>query len=78
MDSKRKFREAKSAEEAKKTFDNAIPRSTRTVTKWTIKIFHEWQATRGNKNCLEEQVGFKFEMNKVQDLNTDVADMTAE
>ena len=44
------------------------------VTKWVIKIFHEWQATRGNKNCLEEQVGFKFDMNKVQDLNTNVAE----
>ena len=43
-----------------------------------MKIFHEWQATRGNKNCLEEQVGFKFDMNKVQDLNTDVADMMGE
>ena len=59
-------------------FDNTIPRSTRSVTKWTIKIFHEWQATRGNRNCLEEQVGFKFDLNKVQDLNTNVADMTAE
>ena len=44
------------------------------VTKWAIEIFHEWQATRGNKNCLEEQVGFKFDMNKVQDLNTNVAE----
>ena len=33
---------------------------------------------RGNKNCLEEQVDFKFNMNKVQDLNTDVADMMGE
>ena len=57
-------------------FDNAIPRSTRSVTKWTIKIFHEWQATRRNKNCLGEQVGFKFDMNKAQNLNYDVADMT--
>ena len=47
----------------KKMFDNAIPRSTRSVTDWTIKIFHEWQATRGNKNCLEEQAGFKFDRN---------------
>ena len=68
----------KSTEEEKKMFDNAIKRSTRSVTKWAIKIFHEWQATRGNKNCLEEQVGFKFDMNKVQDLNTVVADMTDE
>ena len=51
-------------------FDNAIPKSTRSVTKWAIKIFHKWQATRGNKNCLGEQVGFKFDMNKIQDLNT--------
>ena len=35
----RKFREAKSA-------DNAIPRSTRSVTKWAIKIFHEWHCGR--------------------------------
>ena len=73
MASKRKFHVAKSAEEEKKIFDNAIPRSTRSVTKWAIKIFHEWQATR-DKNCLEEQVGFKFDMNKVQDLNTNVAE----
>ena len=46
------------------------------VTKWAIEIFHEWQATRGNKNCLEEQVGFKFNMNEVQNLNTDIADMS--
>ena len=71
--SKRKLRETKSAEEEKKVFDNAISRSTRSVTKWTIEIFHEWQATNGKKNCLEEQVGFKLDMNKVQDLNTDVA-----
>ena len=42
MASKRKFREAKSAEEENKMFDNAIPRSTRSVTKWTIKILNEW------------------------------------
>ena len=40
----------------KKKFDNAIESSTRSVTKWAIKIFYEWQATRGNKHCLEEQV----------------------
>ena len=74
----RKFRKAKSAEEEKKMFDNAILRSTRSVTKWIIKIFHKWHATRENKNCLEEQVDFKFNMNKVHDLITDVADMTGE
>ena len=42
MASKRKFREAKSAEEENKMFDNTIPRSTRSVTKWTIKILNEW------------------------------------
>ena len=69
------FAKIKVLKKKKKMFDNAIARSTRSVTKWTIKIFYEWQATRGNKNCLEEQVDFKFEMNKVQDLNTDVADI---
>ena len=66
MASKRQFREVKSAEDFKKMFD-AIPRSTHSVTKWEIKIFHEWQATKGNKNFLEEQVSFKFDMNKVQE-----------
>ena len=41
---------------------HAIPRSTRSGTKWAIKIFQEWQATRRNKNCLEEQVGFKLDI----------------
>ena len=61
--SKRKCREAKSAEEEEKVFDNAISGSTRFVTKWVIEIFLEWQAARGNKNCLDGQVGFKFDMN---------------
>ena len=60
----------------KKKIQHPLPRSTPSATKWEIKIFHEWQATRRNKNCLEEQVGFKFDINKAQDLNYDVADMT--
>ena len=51
-------------------FDNAIPRSIRSVTKWAIEIFHEW----GIRIVLKNNLGFKFDLNKVQDLNTNVAE----
>ena len=35
----RAFRKLKNAEEERNLIENAIPKSTRAVTKWTVKIF---------------------------------------
>ena len=42
----RAFRKPKSAEEEKNLIENAIPLSTRAVTKWSVKFFLEWQNGR--------------------------------
>ena len=47
--SKRVFRAAKTAEEEKKLLEDAVPKSTRNVTKWAYRIFDEWQLARRNR-----------------------------
>ena len=59
----RAFRKPKSAEEERNLIENVIPKSTRAVTKWSVKIFLEWQNGRKNKNPAIES--------KVQRLDTD-------
>ena len=78
MASKRAFRKPKSAEEEKKLLENAVPKSTRYVNKWSMKIFSEWQATRLIKKASEEQRNFVVDISKIQDLDINVCDMTAE
>ena len=51
---KRTFRKPKNAEEEKQLLENAVPKSTRSVNKWAMKIFSEWQSTRVNKKASEE------------------------
>ena len=41
--SSRAFRKPKNAEEGRNIIENAIPKSTRAVTKWSVKFFLEWQ-----------------------------------
>ena len=72
----RAFRKPKSAEEDRNLIENAIPNSTRAVTKWSVKIFLEWQNGRKNKNPAIEP--FAFTTSKVQRWDTDIANMTAE
>ena len=45
MPPKRAFRNSKSEEEERKFLEKSVPRSTRYVTKWSLKIFAEWQAS---------------------------------
>ena len=70
----RAFRKPKNAEEER----NLIPKSTRAVTKWSVKIFLEWQNGRKNKNPAIEPCAFTTDKSKVQRLDTDIATMTAE
>jgi hypothetical protein len=37
------------AAEEKQMLENAVPKSTRSVNKWAMKIVSEWQATRIKK-----------------------------
>ena len=78
MASMRAFRKLKSAEEEKKLLENAVPQSTRYVNKWSVKISSGWQATRLIKNASEEQSNSVVDISKIQDLDTNVCDMTAE
>ena len=74
----RTFREPKSVVEESEILENALPRSTRLVNKWAMKIFGEWQAGRTNKKACEEESGSAVETSQIQDLETNICGMTAE
>ena len=74
----RAFWKPKNAEEERNLIENAIPKSTSAVTKWSVRIFLEWQNGRKNKNPAIEPCTFTTDKSKVQRLDTDIANMTAE
>ena len=79
MASNRTFREPKSAVEESGILENAVPKSTRSVNKWAMKIFGEWQAERTSKKAREEESGSAVKTSQIQDLETNICcDMTAE
>ena len=43
-----------------------------------MKIFGEWQAGRTNKKACEEESRSAVETSQIQDLETNICDMTAE
>ena len=78
MPPKRRFRPPKSEQEEKQILEGCIPKSTRSSTKWAFKIFSEWQIARVNKDPCIEQRSFKIDIDKVQTLDTNIANMSAE
>ena len=56
---------------------NAVPRSTRSVNKWAMKVLGEWQAGRTNRKTCEEESGSAVDTWQIQDLETNICDMTA-
>ena len=74
----RAFRKPKNAEEERNLIENAIPKSTRAVTKWSVKLLVEWQNGRENKNPAIEPCAFTTDKSKEQRLDTDIATMTAD
>ena len=72
------FRKPKNAEKERNLIENAVPKPTRAVTKRSVKIFLEWQNGRENKNPAIEPCAFTTDKSKVQRLDTDIANMTAE
>ena len=63
--------------EESEILENAVPWSTRSVNKWAIKIFGEWQPGGTNKKACEEESGSAVETSQIQDLETNICDMTA-
>ena len=61
MASNRTFRGPKSAVEESEILENAVPRLTRSVNKWAMKVLGEWQAGRTNKKAFEEESGSAVE-----------------
>lgn len=78
MPPKRVFRTPKTGKEEKSLFEICVPKSTRNANKWSIKIFQDWQAQRGNKDPKLEQCSFSFEPDKIQNLDTNITDMSHE
>ena len=66
---------AKKPVEESEIWENAVPRSTRSVIKWAMKILGEWQAGRTNKKAGEKESGSALET--CQDLETNICDMMA-
>ena len=66
----RAFRKPISAEEERNLIENAISKSTRALTKWSVKNFLEWQNSRKNKNPAIEPCAFTTDNSKVQRLDT--------
>ena len=69
----RAFRKPKNVEEERNLIENAIPKSTRAETKWSVKVLVEWQNGRENKNPAIEPCAFTTDKSKVQRLDTDNA-----
>ena len=78
MPPKRKFRELKTADEEKALLGKSVPKSIRYVTKWSFNIFAQWQNVRLNKQAANEEAGFDVERDKIQSLDTNIVNMTAE
>ena len=52
------------------------PQNTRNSTKWSVKIFQEWQIARSNKVAANESLGFDYgKVDEAQDLTVDIAQM---
>ena len=74
----RTFQEPKTVEEENKFLQSAIQKYTRSLTQWSVKIWSEWQNGRRNKNPSLESIGYKANVPKVQELDTDMKEMMAE
>lgn len=67
MPPKRVFREPKNAKDEKDYLDSCVPRATRYATKWAHKIFFgEWQSSRRNKDANLDEIGFRVEVESIQ------------
>ena len=77
MDGSR-FRSPKNAEEEAAWLQETTPQNTRNSTKWSVKIFEEWQSARSNnKVTASESLGFDYgKVDEVQDLTVDITQVS--
>ena len=78
MASTRTSRTPKSADEERQMLENAVPKSTRCVNKWDMKIYSEWQGTRQNQKASNEQNNSAVDTSNIQDLDVNLCSMSAE
>ena len=78
MPPKGKFTESKTGDEEEEFLENSVPKSTRYVTKWSFNIFAPWQNARPNKEAVNKEAGFHVERGKIQSLDRNIVNMTAE
>ena len=71
MDGSR-FRRPKNEDEEAAWLRQTTPQNTRNSTKWSLKIFEEWQGARSNKVAANEY----GKVDEVQDLTVDIAQMS--
>ena len=76
MDGSR-FRRPKNADEDAAWLRETTPQNTRNSTKWSLKIFKEWQGARSNEVAANESLGFEYgKVDEVQDLTVDIMQMS--
>lgn len=75
-----RFRRPKTFEEERALLDETTPKATHYNTRWALKVFRDWQASRANKNVefdkdheLDQAVLWK-----VQDLTCRVEEMSTD
>ena len=64
--------------EEREILENAVLGLTCLGNIWAMKIFGEWQVGRTKKKAGEEESGSAVETSQIQDLETNICDMTAE
>ena len=74
----RNFRKPKSYEEEHSWLKETTPRNTRNSTKWSVKMFEEWQRVRAKKVARNESVSFPCgNLEEIQDLTVQITEMSA-
>ena len=72
----RNFRKPKSAVEEHLWLKETTPRNTRNSTKWSVKIFEDWQLARSNKVARSESFGFQCKnIEEIQNLTVRITEM---
>ena len=72
-----RFRRPKNADEEAAWLRETTPQNTRNSTKWSLKIFEEWQGARSNKVAANESLGFDYgKVDEVRDLTVDIAQIS--
>jgi len=73
----RSFRKPKNYLEEQSWLKETIPQNTRNTTKWSVKIFEEWQRFRSNKVVRNESISFPCSnIEDIENLTVNLTDMS--